>query len=65
MLATGGGGVDVNFSKTKVPEIFRKNFSEEILHFKKILQFQHARAPSPQVGPPFFTFLGVLHPPQY
>ena len=31
--------------------------------YSKILQFQHARVPSPQVGPPFFTFLGVLHPP--
>ena len=38
------------------PEI-SKIFSEEILHFLKMLQFQHARAPSPQIGPPFFTFL--------
>jgi hypothetical protein len=38
------------------PEI-SKIFSDEILHFLKILQFQHARAPSPQVGPP------VLPPP--
>jgi hypothetical protein len=58
MLATaggggggGGGGVDVIFSKTKVPEIFRKN------------QFQHARVPSPQVGPPFFTFPPRWHGP--
>ena len=61
LLATGGGGRRY-FSKTKVPEIFRKTeiskiFSEEILHFLKMLQFQHASAPSPQVGPPFFTFL--------
>jgi hypothetical protein len=26
------------------------------------LQFQHARAPSPQVGPPFLLFFWVLHP---
>jgi hypothetical protein len=27
------------------------------------LQFQHARAPSPQVGPPFFTFFGGCYTP--
>jgi hypothetical protein len=46
------------------PEI-SKIFSEEILHFLKILQFQHARAPYPQVGPPFFTFFGGVTPPPH
>jgi hypothetical protein len=48
-----------NLSQNKkfFPEI-SKIFSEEILHFWKILQFQHTRAASPQVGPPFFTFWG-------
>jgi hypothetical protein len=45
-----------SFANNSFPEIF-------ILHFLKILQFYHVRAPSPQVGPPFFTFLGVLHSP--
>jgi hypothetical protein len=45
---------DVIFSKTKVPEIFRK---------PTFFQFQHARAPFPQVGPPFFTFFGGCYTP--
>jgi hypothetical protein len=45
-----------------IPEI-SKIFSEEILHLKKNLQFQNARAPSPQVGPPFFSFNPPPPPP--
>jgi hypothetical protein len=45
-----------------IPEI-SKIFSEEILHLKKNLQFQNARAPPPQVGPPFFTFNPPPPPP--
>jgi hypothetical protein len=55
-----------SFANNIFPEIF-KIFSKQILHFLKILQFYHVRAPSPQVGPPFFTFFGGVtprpHPP--
>jgi hypothetical protein len=50
-----------SFANNIFPEIF-KIFSKQILNFLKILQFYHVRAPSPQVGPPFLLFLGVLHP---
>jgi hypothetical protein len=60
-----GGGGDVMFPKTKVIKIFRNtNFRPKFprkFHnspnkslILQISQFQHARAPSPQVGPPFF-----------
>ena len=59
-----------NLSQNNIfPEI-SKIFSQQFLNFFKILQFQHARAPSPQVGPPFFTFFGGVtipppHPPRW
>ena len=70
----GGGEVDVIFSKTKVPEIFRKNnffpeiskiFSEEKFIKKN---FCNSSMPGPlprKLGPPFLLFLGVLHPPRW
>jgi hypothetical protein len=66
MLATEGGSTMLfgrqNFPKSFSNNIFPEIFSEQILHFLKILQFYHVRAPSPQVGPPFFTFLGGVTP---
>jgi hypothetical protein len=67
MLETGGEGrgrSTMFFGKQKFPKSFANNifpeifkiFSEQILHFLKSLQFYYVRAPSPQVGPPFFTF---------
>ena len=67
-----GGRSTLFFRKQKFPKSFAKqlfsrnfqNFQRRNPSFLKILQFRDARAPSPQVGPPFFTFLGgVLHPP--
>jgi predicted N-acyltransferase len=67
MLATGWGWgeVDIIFSKTKVPEIFRKTipeiskiFSEEIFIFKKswaplFYFFGGCYTPHPQVARPW------------
>jgi hypothetical protein len=57
----GGGGrryifenkISGNLSQNNVFLEISKSFSEEILHLKIVLQFQHAKAPSPQFGPPF------------
>ena len=72
MLPRGGGSRRYFFENKSsrnlsqnnfLPEI-SKIFSEEILHFLKFLQFQHARAPFPQVGPPlFYFFWGCVTPP--
>jgi hypothetical protein len=52
-----------NLSQNNIfPEIF-KIFNQQILHFLKILQFHHVRAPSPQVGPPYFTFFWGCYTP--
>jgi hypothetical protein len=70
----GGGGweVDVVFSKTSSRNLSQNNFfvniskifSEEIFIFTKFCNSSmHARAPSPQVGSPFFTFFWGCYPP--
>ena len=64
-----GGRSTMFFGKQKFPKSFANNifpqifkiFSEQILHFLKILQFYYVRAPSPQVAPPLFYF---FTPPQ-
>ena len=69
--AWGGGRLTICFPKKKFWKSFAKNifpetfkiFSQQIRHFFKILQFHHVRAPSPQVGPPYFTFFGGCYPP--
>ena len=72
MLATGGGGWYGGrryFLKTKVPKSFAKQlFSRNFQNFQRrnpsfLKNFQHARAPSPQVEPPFFTFFWGCYPP--
>jgi hypothetical protein len=60
----GEAGSTIFFPKTKVLKIFRKTNSRIFQHFQpKILQFHLVRAPSPQVGPPYFTFFWGCYTP--